>query len=153
MSAGVVLGDANANRISLNRVVGNGDDIIVFGNDNTIVGNSVADAVGCPDGCGFGISLEGGERNLVAHNAVARTLRDGIRVAAFDPEVATVDNVVRANLVNDAGVDGLSVGTEGDATLTGTLLESNFALRSGDDGIDVASSATTLTRNLALGQH
>ena len=148
--AGVVLGDGKANRISLNRVVGNGDDIVVFGDDNTISGNHVADAVGCPDGCGFGISLEGGERNLVTHNAVARTVRDGIRVAAFDPEFPTVDNVVRENLVSDAGVDGLSVGTEGEGTLSGTLLAANLAQGSGDDGIDVESSATTLTRNLAL---
>jgi large repetitive protein len=152
--AGIILDDANANRISLNRVVSNGDDVIVFGNDNTIAGNHVADAVGCPDGCGFGISLEGGERNLVTHNAVARTLRDGIRVAAFVPEIPTVDSIVRENLVRDAGVDGLSVGTEGDGTVTRTLLEGNLALRSGDDGIDVESSATTpattLRRNLAL---
>ena len=152
--AGVVLGDAKANRISLNRVVGNGDDIVVFGDDNTIAGNHVADAVGCGDGCGSGISLEGGQRNLVTHNAVARTLRDGIRVAAFDPAVPTVDNIVRENLVSHAGVDGLSVGTEGDGTLTGTVLESNLAQRSGDDGIDVESPArargTTLTHNLVL---
>jgi parallel beta-helix repeat protein len=149
--AGIILDDANANRISLNRLVGNGDDIVVFGNDNTIAGNHVADAVGCPDGgCGVGISLEGGERNLLTHNAVARTLRDGIRVAAFDPAVPTVDNVVRENLVRDAGVDGLSVGTEGEGTVTGTLLEGNLALRSGDDGIDVKSELTTLSRNLAL---
>jgi parallel beta-helix repeat protein len=148
--AGILLDDANANDVSANRVARNGDGIIVFGNRNRIAGNIVVGTVGCPEGCGFGISLEGGEANLVIHNAVARTPRDGIRVAAFEPEVPTVDNVVRENVVRDAGVDGLSVGTEGVGTVTSTLLDRNLALRSGHDGIDVESPLTTLTRNLAL---
>jgi parallel beta-helix repeat protein len=149
--AGIILDDANANQVSANRLGRNGDGIIVvFGNRNEVVGNGVAAALGCPDGCGFGISVEGGEANLVTHNAVAHTLRDGIRVAAFDPDVPTVASVVRENLVRDAGVDGLSVATEGGGTVTGTLLERNLVLRSGDDGIDVESPLTTVTRNLAL---
>jgi parallel beta-helix repeat protein len=148
--AGILLDDANANQVSANRLANNGDGIIVFGNRNRIASNSITDTLGCQEGCGFGISLEGGADNLIANNAVARTLRDGIRVAAFEPDIPTTDSVVRGNLVRNAGVDGLSVATEGVGSVTGTLLERNLALRSGDDGIDVESALTTLTRNLAL---
>ena len=36
---------------------------------------------GCPDGCGYGLSLEGGAHNEVTDNVVARTTRDGIRAS------------------------------------------------------------------------
>ncbi len=133
-----------------NRVARNGAGIGVFGDRNRIAGNDVAGAVGCSDGgCGSGIELAG-QANVIVHNAVAHTLLDGIRVAPFEKDVPTTDSVVRENVVRDAGVDGLSVGTAGEGAVTGTLLERNLALGSGDDGIDVESPLTTLTRNLAL---
>jgi parallel beta-helix repeat protein len=147
----VVAADDNA--VNRNRVSENGDGIIVFGSRNTITDNQVAGAVGCPDGCGFGISLEGGEGNVIARNDVRRTLRDGIRIAAFDLETPTVDTVVRDNRVRDATVDGFSVATEGDGTASGTLIERNMAIGSGDDGFDIRSAATTLTRNTASRNH
>jgi parallel beta-helix repeat protein len=148
---GVVVA-ADDNAVNGNDVVANGDGIIVFGSRNTITGNRV-DAAGCPDGCGYGISLEGGTDNLIARNEIGRTLADGIRISAFDPDTPTVNTVVRGNRVREASVDGFSVATEGDGTVDGTLLERNVATGSGDDGLDVRSAATTLTGNTANENH
>jgi parallel beta-helix repeat protein len=142
-----MLFDGDGNDVSRNRVSHNGDGIGFTGDGNTIAGNHVSNAAGCPDGCGFGISFEGGTGNLVAHNLVARTREAGIRVASFEPDTPpAVDNVIRRNLVLHAGIDGVLV----ESTATDTLLERNIAIRAGDDGIDVDSGATTVTRNLSL---
>jgi parallel beta-helix repeat protein len=53
--------------------------------------------------------------------------------------------VLRGNLVRGAGGDGVRV----ESSATGSLLEGNLALRSTDDGFDIAGS-TTLTRNRAF---
>jgi parallel beta-helix repeat protein len=147
--AGIGLDDANDNQVSNNQAFDNADDIIVGGSTNVITDNQVADASGCKKGCGYGISLENGAGNLIAQNDVRRTLRDGIRIDAFVPEVPTVDNVVRDNVVTDATVDGLSIGTDGDGTVSGTLVEGNVATGSGDDGFDIRRPAATLTGNTA----
>jgi parallel beta-helix repeat protein len=147
--AGMIL-DGNGNEVSRNRVSRNGDGIIVTGDGNTIVSNDVSDAVGCPDGCGFGISFEGGQGNLIARNLVARTREAGIRVADFEPEgPPAIGNVVQRNLALDAGVDGVFV----ESTATDTLLERNIAIGAGDDGIDVESATSTLTRNTTNSNH
>ena len=144
--AGMIV-DGNGTEISGNRVSRNGDGIVVAGDGNAIAGNHVSDAVGCPDGCGFGISFEGGSGNLIAHNLVARTREAGIRLADFEPEgPPAIDTSVRRNLVFDAGIDGVLV----ESTASDTLLERNIAIRARDDGIDVDSGAATLTRNLSL---
>ncbi len=148
-AAGVLLDDADANQVSGNHVSHNVDNIIVFGNANTVADNQVADAAGCKKGCGYGISLEGGAGNLIAQNDVRRTSRDGIRIDAFVPEIPTADNVIRDNVVRDATVDGLSIGTNGDGTVSGTLIEGNVATGSGDDGFDIRRPAATLTANTA----
>jgi hypothetical protein len=56
-----------------------------------------------------------------------------------------VGNVLRLNQVREAGTDGVLVGP----TAADTLLERNFAEGAGDDGFDVESGATTLTKNTA----
>jgi large repetitive protein len=147
--AGIFLDAANSNQVSSNFASHNGDGIGVIGNANTITGNQVADTSGCKKGCGYGISLEAGAGNLIAQNDVRRTSRDGIRIDAFFPELPTVDNVVRDNLVSDATVDGLSIGTEGPGIVSGTLSERNGATDSGDDGFDIRRAAATLTANTA----
>ena len=58
--------DGSGNQVSPNRWSRNADGIVVTGDGNTVVSNHVSDATGCPDGCGFGISLEGGTGNLIA---------------------------------------------------------------------------------------
>jgi parallel beta-helix repeat protein len=145
----LILGDRN--QASRNRVLRNGDGMIIVGNDNAITRNHVTDAPGCPQdgevGCGFGISFEGGAGNLIAHNFVTGARNAGIRVAAFEPDTPpAVDTIVRRNLVRAGDVDGILV----ESTATDSLLEGNIAIGSGDDGIDVDSPSTTLTRNLGL---
>ena len=145
----LILGDHN--QASRNRVLRNGDGMIIVGNDNAITWNHVTDAPGCPQdgevGCGFGISFEGGAGNLIAHNFVTGARNAGIRVAAFEPDTPpAVGTVVRGNLVRDGDVDGILV----ESTATDSLLEGNIAIGSRDDGIDVDSPSTTLTRNLGL---
>jgi large repetitive protein len=147
--AGIFLDAANTNQVSGNFASHNGDGIGVIGNANTITDNQVADTSGCKQGCGYGISVEAGAGNLIAQNDVRRTLRDGIRIDAFFPELPTVDNVVRDNVVRDATVDGLSIGTDGPGTVSGTLIERNLATGSGDDGFDIRRPAATLTANTA----
>jgi parallel beta-helix repeat protein len=145
--AGMIL-DGSGNEVSRNRWSRNADGIVITGDGNTVVGNHVSDATGCPDGCGFGISLEGGTGNLIARNIVARAREAGIRVADFESEGGppAIGNVVQRNLVLDAEIDGVLV----ESTATDTLLERNIAIGAGDDGIDVDTAATTLTRNLSL---
>jgi len=119
--AGIFLDAADTNQVSGNFASQNGDGIGVIGNANTITDNRVADASGCKKGCGYGISVEAGARNLIAQNDVRGALRDGIRIDNFFPELPTVDNVVRDNVVSG----------------------------SGDDGFDIRWPATTLTANTA----
>src|SRR4051812_30142496 len=164
-SEGIGIGiEANDNEVSHNRVRGNADNIGVFGNRNRVTANEVTDPVRCPDqeqnpgdiGCGHGVQLGGGEGNLVANNRVFRALNDNIAVDSFDPEIPTVGTVVRDNVVRDAGVDGIAVGTDVNADpapATDTLVLRNTTTGAGDDGIDGDSVATTLTRNTANRNH
>jgi large repetitive protein len=152
--------EGNDNEVSHNRVHGNADNIGLGGDRNRITANEVTDPVGCPDqehpgklACGHDIQLGAGEGNLVANNRVARALSDNISVDSFDPDNPTVGTVVRDNLVRDAGVDDIAVGTDVNAdpaAVTDTLILRNTATGAGDDGIDVGSVATTLTRNRAF---
>ena len=151
---GIFTEGSNDNEVSHNRVHGNADNIGLGGDRNRVTANEVTDAVGCGADCGgFGIIVPGGEGNLVANNRVARALNDTIAVASFDPENPTVGTVVRDNHVRDAGVDGIAVGTDvngNPAAVTDTLILRNTSLGAGDDGIDVDSTETTLTRNGAF---
>jgi hypothetical protein len=61
--------------------------------------------------------------------------------------------VFRGNLVRKAGVGGIAIATDPDASRhrhRHTLLEDNVAIGAADDSIHVDSSATTLTGNLAV---
>lgn len=145
-----ILAVADDTRVNRNRAINNGNGIIIFGSRNSVTGNQIVDAVDCPEGCGFGISLEGGAGNLIERNVVYRTSADAIRITAFEPDVPTVDTVVRDNTVVSAAVDGFAVATEGEGTVGNTLMQRNFATGSGDDGFDIRNVATTLDSNLAV---
>jgi parallel beta-helix repeat protein len=155
---GILLDNVDANTVTHNHVFGDADDIIVSGNRNAVVGNVITDALGCEDnGCGAGIASEGGTDNLIAANSITRTRREGIRVNEFEAYggAAAVGTIVRANIVRAAATDGIAVATSTDpgsigGTVKDTRLETNIVIGSGHDGINVASAATTLTRNLAL---
>lgn len=141
-------------RVLGNRVTHNGDDIIAAGDGNVIDGNHVSDAIGCADnGCGFGITVEGGVGNVISRNILARTARDGIRLQPFEdfggPPLSST--VVRGNVVQSAGRDGIDVGADpdGSGTLTDTLVERNVVLNSVRTGIAIDASSTTVRANHA----
>jgi parallel beta-helix repeat protein len=148
--AGVVL-EGSGNELSRNRVFENGDNIVIVGDDNIVTLNEVDDALGFPDDPtgGFGILLDGGDRNLFQGNDVGGAASNGIRITAFDPDATgTADNnVIRDNEVERAKLDGILV----DEAAPGSLVERNVVLGAGDDGLDVESPTTTLTRNRANG--
>src|SRR5262249_39193088 len=121
--SGVVL-DGTGKTLARNRIAGNGDNVNLTGDNNTVEENLVTDATACEDGCGFGISVEGGSGNLIADNNVARTARAGIRLDAFVPPVD--GNVFRDNIVRDAGTDGIAINVEHAGDTGNTLLEGNI---------------------------
>ena len=131
-------GGTNRNEVRGNRIVRGGDGIDIAGNRNVITRNHI-DHSGGEDGSA--ISLDAGDHNLIARNSVR------------DPSVAgiglgfgrAVDNDIRRNRVRGAGEDGLRVLAKAEHT----LLWHNLAVGAGDDGLDVNSSTTKLTRNEA----
>jgi Periplasmic copper-binding protein (NosD) len=148
--AGLVMDDAHFATVVNNRLVHNGDNVVVLGNANSLRANLVVDAAGCPEGCGYGVSVEGGRGNHVADNLVLGAAHDGVRVETFVPdELPTADTVVLGNVVKSAGVDGISVGTETANPVENTRIDANQVSRSGDDGIDVHRASTILTANWA----
>ena len=99
--------------VTLNRLDGNGDNMVVFGNRNQVTANVISDAAGCDGGCGFNITVEGGTGNQVTANLVLGGAHDGIRLDSFAPDdLPLTDTLVRANIVRGAAIDGISLGTE-----------------------------------------
>jgi parallel beta-helix repeat protein len=134
-----VLEGGKRNEIRRNRVVQNGAGITLSpGNHNVITRNRVR-------GGRDGIRIEKGHENLVAHNLVTHTHRAGIRLGIKHPFIGGAHNVVRRNRVRDSRVDGFVVVKKD----RHSLLKRNVAKGSGDDGFDIESSSTTLTRNRA----
>jgi parallel beta-helix repeat protein len=148
---GISIANADDNLVEGNYVARNADNILVSGGHNRIRNNVITDAVGCGEDCGgYGISLEAGSDNLIDGNKVTNTVRDGIRISAFDPELPVVGNVVRENVVRGAGVDGIAVATTGEAAPpTRSVVERNTAVGSAGDGIHVAEPGAVVARNLA----
>ena len=126
-------------RVKGNRLVRNGAGITLGpGSHNVITRNHVS-------GGRDGIRIEKGHENLVAHNLVAHTHRAGIRLGIKHPFIGGAHNVVRRNRVRDSRVDGFVVVKKD----RHSILKRNVAKGSGDDGFDIESSSTTLTRNRA----
>jgi hypothetical protein len=65
------------------------------------------------------------------------------------PKKPSVTDDSRGNLVRAAVVDGIAINPDHVGPVTDTLLDRKITLGAGDDGIDVESSATTLSRNIA----
>jgi parallel beta-helix repeat protein len=148
---GVTLDGGGGNQVRGNRLTGNADNLIVAGSGNTVSGNVIAGATGCGDGCGYGISLEAGARNLIEGNQIRGGRVDGIRVASYDPDAPTRDTTVRGNVVLGPAGDGISVGVTGDFPATGTTVSGNLVADAGGDGIAVATTPATATANVAAG--
>ena len=148
--AGILMDSADDATVALNRLDGNGDNLIVFGNRNRVTANVVSGAAGCDGGCGFNISIEGGSGNRVTANLVLGGAHDGIRLDTFAPDdLPLADTVIRANVVRGAAVDGISVGTETDNPVPTARIVANQVSRAGDDGIDVRRAGTILRANRA----
>ena len=143
----VISAHGEGNRLTANHIFNNKSGVILDGDRNKVTRNHVVDTTGGCEGCGFGISFEGGRGNLIASNTVDGTQTEaGIRFAAFEPDTPpAVDNTARLNVVRGGGTDGILV----ESTATGTLLEGNAASDNEDDGIDVESPTTALTANRA----
>jgi hypothetical protein len=147
---GFAMEEADGATVAHNLIARNGDNVIVFGSGNLIRANAVLDAAGCDDGCGYGVSVEGGTGNVVSGNLVLGGAHDGIRLDTFAPDdLPTTDTIVEGNLVRGAGIDGISVGTETDNPVPGARIAFNAVSRAGDDGIDVRRAGTLISRNRA----
>jgi parallel beta-helix repeat protein len=141
---------ANRNEVTGNHVIGVGDGIVITASGNHVSGNVVSRAVGCGNNeCGYGISLEAGQRNVIEHNDVSRTVQDGIRIGAFIPEQPTRDNLVTRNVVTSAGNDGISVGAATDGPVGVTAVTLNVVTGAKSDGIHIGSQAVTGAVTLA----
>jgi parallel beta-helix repeat protein len=146
----IIDGGSSRNAVTGNHVFRNRDDIIIGSCNNSVIANLVTDALACDDGqgCGQGISVEGGIDNLVARNTVARTVHSAIRLDAYGPPV--IGNVFRDNVVSAAGVNGIAIDADQVGPVFDTVLDGNVAIGSSNDGIYVGSAPTTLTRNLGM---
>jgi parallel beta-helix repeat protein len=141
---GIVLERADRNRVRRNRSVRDGEVGIYVtpGNRNVIARNRVSH-VRRSRGEGRAIEVDGGDHNVIARNSVRDTEENAIIVGCGRCPVV-VGSVVRRNRIRGAGEDGVHVNHT-----KHTLLRGNRARRSQDDGIDVASRTTKLTRNRA----
>ena len=127
--------EGDGNRIARNRMFRDGVGIAFSGDGNLADQNRVASSREA------GISFEGGDHNLVAHNQVRRSHRDGILQGSFATKGR--DNAFVKNRVRGAGRDSLRVARKVD----GLLLERNRVGGARDDGIDARSNSTELTGN------
>jgi hypothetical protein len=137
---GMLMEGGEGFRIRHNRLVRNGGGITLGpGSRNVITRNRVFRGH-------EGIRIEKGHGNLVAHNVIVHARRVGIRLGIKHPLLGGAHNVVRRNRVSDSRVDGFLVGKKD----RHSLLKHNVAKGAGDDGFDVQSGSTTLTRNRAV---
>jgi parallel beta-helix repeat protein len=150
--AGVNDEGGDGNRISHNLLNRDGDGIVIGGNRNAVIRNSIFHSRAGPQSGGNGIHAAAGHDNLIAGNIVGRAAI-GIRVSLLPGEIGggtpAVDTVLRGNRLRRSGEDGVFEY----ATARRTLLRGNRAARSGDDGFDIDSHATKLRRNRAWHNH
>ena len=150
--------ESNDNVITRNRAEHNGWGISFGGDRNQIVANVVTGSLGCRDGdCGTGIETFGGADNLIASNVVTDTVDQGIRLREFEADGGppTIGNVIRGNVVRDAGSDGIVVQDKtnevtGHGTVKDNLVANNLVTGSGHDGINVNRPANTVSGNVTL---
>lgn len=150
--------DGNDNVITGNRSDHDGWGISFSGDRNRVVANVVTSTLGCsPDDCGTGIETSGGTGNLIAANLVSGTKDQGIRLREFEADGGppTIGNVIRGNIVRDAGSDGIVLQDKtndvtGHGTVKDNLVANNLVTGSGLDGINVNRPANTVSGNVAL---
>ena len=112
--AGIIMEKSDGFQISHNRLVRNDDGIVLGpGSHDVITRNHVF-------GGGDGIRIEKGHGNLVAHNVVAHTHRDGIRLTGRSAQL-TSNRAVRNNDLGIEAVPGVIDGGGNEASGNGDL--------------------------------
>jgi parallel beta-helix repeat protein len=173
-ASGVFLNDSENSRVERNDVSGNETGIfldegsagnVLVGND--AIGNTfdgVVLEVGTHDNLvtnnllranGFsGVFVVGSDDNRIENNSVIANGEGSVGgihlfVPPEEPGLTSNDNVISNNRLVATDGDGVLV----DAGQSGNVIEGNRASENTDDGIDVDSSATTLTANTADDNH
>jgi parallel beta-helix repeat protein len=135
--SGIYLADSHT-QVRRNRFVRNQTGIYVFqGRRSVITRNRISRGA-------QGIDIARGRGNRVARNVIVRPHGYGLRLG-FQRGGKGGDNIVRRNLVRKSGGDGFVV-----RKYHHSLLSHNVARRARDDGFDVGSRSTKLTRNQAV---
>jgi parallel beta-helix repeat protein len=142
-SAGITLDASDRNHVRRNRFVRDGDGIFVDnGNRNVIARNRFAHIIERPGRApGQAIEVGFGNHNVIARNSVRNTDGHAISIGF----IKVVGNVVRRNRIRGAGEDGVRI----DNNAKHTRLKRNQVSGVKDDGVDVNSPKTKLTRNEA----
>jgi parallel beta-helix repeat protein len=138
--------DLQANRIQRNRLVEDGDGIILVQAQGTLVERNIITRTGFfgfTDTGGFGVLLDGTHDTVLRRNVVTGGRGPAVWVTTLEAPGAARGDRLLGNVTNSAGEDGIRV----DSGATGTIVDRNTSDRNGDDGIDVDAPATTLTRN------
>ena len=135
-----ILVEADRNEVRGNHCTRNGECIVVApGSRNVIVRNRASHD-------GAGIAIEKGRGNVVARNIVLAARQDGIRLGWVDPPIGGIETVIRRNVVRGSGRDAFVVSRYD----RNSLLRGNLAIAAGDDGFDIGSRVTELSRNRAF---
>jgi large repetitive protein len=137
---GVLLESSHA-IVAHDRLVGNGNGITLIGSEDRVL-DDVVGRPHCGVSCQFGISLEGGHGNTIAGNRVDGAPIADIRVANYQPNPPTRDNVVRDNVL-DAGRFGVLV----QDSAKRTLLAHNVSRGASRVGFAVKSPTTEMVGN------
>jgi parallel beta-helix repeat protein len=145
-------GSATGNRVEHNRLAANGDGIVLQEVDGNLISHNLVTGTGffgSAETGGFGMILDGANRNTMDRNTVTDGRGPAILVLTLDAPNAPVGNIISRNTVNSVESDGIYVGT----TALATVVERNTANRNGNDGIHVDGSSTKLSRNIANNNH
>ena len=150
---GIFLGaGADHNVVSKNSSFENIDGVVLDrANHNLVSKNSLF------ENALTGVFLFSSDENVIAENSVVGNSRGsdveegGIRLLtdAEEPGSTSDGNVISKNTITGNVWDGILV----DAENRENVVQGNHSSKNGDDGIDVDSAATTLTRNTANHNH
>ncbi len=147
-NAGIVLAFGSAdNTVRANLVTGNGDGVLldVGTHDNRVTKNRLRDSF-------FGgVEVVGSDDNVIAQNSVVDNNIDGSEAGIHllswpdDPGETSDRNLMSKNTLAGNNGDGILV----DADQSQNVVGGNRTRENTDDGIDVDSPSTTLTKNTA----
>jgi len=146
-ATGIFLLDSDRDRVLRNRVIRSGEAILLDGGGHDVIARNRVARVGGRGKGGDGIGAEGGRSHLIADNLVVDAHGNGIRIGLVQPPAGALNTVVRGNRVKGSGKDGFVV----EPKSKHSLLARNVARNNGDDGFDIESRTTSLTRNRAIG--